>query len=436
MEVIMSKKTLLLTLALLFSTTYIYAQEQKTIAAVMDLQVGEGISQSVCSTLSDYLRAQLFNTQKFAIVTRENMEQILKEQQFQLSGCTSNECVVQAGQLLGVSKIFTGSLGKVGTTYVITLKLINVESGKAERVETEKCAQCKEETLLISMENIANKIAKIEPKSGAVSEVIQLVQIETKEISLEDDSPVMVLIPAGEFLMGSPEGEGEADEHPQHKVYLDAYYIDKYEVTNEQYAKFLNEWGKDTDENGQKMIYEHDWGVKKISGWFESPQKWQPAKGYEKYPVNNVNWYGANQYAKWAGKRLPTEAEWEKACRASSTTTYYYGNDESELGEYAWYIENSGAKTHPVGTMKPNQWGIYDMYGNVWEWCSDWYYENYYSDSPPKNPQGPFSGNVCVVRGGSWLSGTVSCWSAGRDRLVPDGKWYYRYGFRCAASPK
>ena len=188
MEVIMSKKTLLLTLALLFSTTYIYAQEQKTIAAVMDLQVGEGISQSVCSTLSDYLRAQLFNTQKFAIVTRENMEQILKEQQFQLSGCTSNECVVQAGQLLGVSKIFTGSLGKVGTTYVITLKLINVESGKAERVETEKCAQCKEETLLISMENIANKIAKIEPKSGAVSEVIQLVQIETKEISLEDDS--------------------------------------------------------------------------------------------------------------------------------------------------------------------------------------------------------------------------------------------------------
>jgi len=432
-------KKLCVFLVLLFTAFDLCAQQtntQKTTAAVMDLEAKEGVSAGVAASLSDYLRVQLINTQKFDIVTRENMEEVLKEQKFQLSGCTSRECVVQVGQLLGVRRMFAGVITKIGATYVVTLKIIDVESGKIGKAETEECAKCEEDALLVSMRNIANKITGLPVKEGVNIQPAQSVQAGKNEIIWEKDGSAMVLIPAGEFLMGSPEGEGEADEHPQHKVYLDAYYIDKYEVTNEQYAKFLNEWGKDTDENGQKMIYEHDWGVKKISGWFESPQKWQPAKGYEKYPVNNVNWYGANQYAKWAGKRLPTEAEWEKACRASSTTTYYYGNDESELGEYAWYIENSGAKTHPVGTMKPNQWGIYDMYGNVWEWCSDWYYENYYSDSPPKNPQGPFSGNVCVVRGGSWLSGTVSCWSAGRDRLVPDGKWYYRYGFRCAASPK
>ncbi|PIZ17250.1 hypothetical protein COY52_04900, partial [Candidatus Desantisbacteria bacterium CG_4_10_14_0_8_um_filter_48_22] len=254
-----------------------------------------------------------------------------------------------------------------------------------------------------------------------------------KEISWGKDNSVMVYIPAGEFLMGSPEGEGENDEHPRHKVYLDAYYIDKYEVTNQQFAKFLNEWGKDADENGQKMIYEHDWGIKKVAAGF------QPAKGYENYPVINVTWYGAAQYAKWAGKRLPTEAEWEKACRASSATAYYFGNNESGLGEYAWYSANSGSKTHPAGDRKPNAYGIYDMHGNVWEWCADWYDQNYYAkgipgdkNSPNTNPQGPSTGSYRVIRGGSWFLDAVYCRSADRDWINP-GYWWIIIGFRCAA---
>jgi len=242
------KKSLyfLVGLFILFSSDC-YAQEIKTTAAVMDLQGEEGISQSVSRTLSDYLRAQLFNTQKFTIVTRENMEQILKEQQFQLSGCTSQECVVQVGQLLGVRKMFTGSMGKVGTTYVITLKIIDIESGKVEKVETEECAECKEEVLLGSIRNIANKIVRFpeEKQTGKLSTVLEEytgAKLGEKEITWKKDNSQMVLIPAGEFLMGSPESEGDNDEHPQHKVYLDSYYIDKYEVTNEQYAKFLNEW--------------------------------------------------------------------------------------------------------------------------------------------------------------------------------------------------
>ena len=251
-------------------------------------------------------------------------------------------------------------------------------------------------------------------------------KVRKQEEALKQKIKNMALIPAGEFMMGSPSGEGSDDERPQHKVSLDAYYIDKYEVTNRQYADFLNAYGKDTDDKGNKMIYECDKGVNKVD------RKWQPARGYEKYPVVKVTWFGANQYAKYYGKRLPTEAEWEKACRAGSTTKYCFGDDKSKLGDYAWYDSNSGSKTHPVGQKKANVWGIYDMHGNVWEWCSDWYDENYYSSSPTNNPKGPSSGSFRVVRGGGWVGIADVCRSANRFGINPND-WSFGDGFRCAA---
>jgi len=219
----------------------------------------------------------------------------------------------------------------------------------------------------------------------------------------------MVLIPAGEFTMGSD--SGESDEKPPHRVYLDAYWIDKYEVTFEQYDKFCEATGRSKPSD---------------SGW-----------GRGNRPVINVSWNDAVSYAKWAGKRLPTEAEWEKACRAGSTSKYCYGNSESMLGDYAWYSSNSGSKTHPVGQKKPNAWGIYDMHGNVWEWCSDWYDSGYYKVAagfqPAKNPKGPNSGSVRVLRGGSWDFDAYNCRSSFRGWNTPDLR-YFIGGFRCAAS--
>lgn len=271
--------------------------------------------------------------------------------------------------------------------------------------------------------------AKIEAEMGP-SEITsgdKVRKLLHQEINWHKDNSVMILIPAGEFMMGSPGGQGDTDEVPQHQVFLNLYYLDKYEVTNSQYAAFVNQWGKETDENGNAMFFSHEWGIKKIN------KKWQAAKGYENFPMVNVTWFGANQYAKWAGKRLPTEAEWEKAARSGSKTSYYFGNEALKLDDYAWYYNNSGGKTNPVGQKSANVWGFYDMYGNVAEWCQDWYQAGFYKRSATKNPKGAFTGNFRVVRGGSWAFPAKNCRSAKRDFLPQDFAGF-SCGFRCASS--
>jgi formylglycine-generating enzyme required for sulfatase activity len=236
----------------------------------------------------------------------------------------------------------------------------------------------------------------------------------------------MVLVPAGRFDMGS--NGGEADEKPVHGVYLDSYYIDAYEVTNERYAKFLNERGRDTDDGGRKMIIGFKRGLRKEGG------RWVAQPGYETHPAVCVTWYGASQYAKNYRKRLPTEAEWERACRAARRGKWCFGEDEGKLVDYAWYDANSGKTTHPVGRKKPNALGLYDMHGNVWEWCADWYGKSYYDASPNRNPRGPEDGELRILRGGSWSIYASSCRSAYRFGNDP-AYCNDRLGFRCAMSP-
>ena len=231
-----------------------------------------------------------------------------------------------------------------------------------------------------------------------------------KEI-IGKDGVKMVLIPAGEFLMGSPEGEGRPQEHPRHKIYLDAYYIDKCEITVAQYKKFC-------EMTGRRMPILPSWSK-------------------ENHPIIKVDWTDAVAYARYFNERLPTEAEWEKACCADSATNYSFGDSKTKLGEYAWYHDNSAHKTHPVGSKKPNAFGVYDMHGSVFEWCSDWFNipdidnaTTYYSRSPFRNPQGPSSGQYRVKRGGSWYSGSDSCRCASRSYSDPS-YGFSDYGFRC-----
>jgi len=207
--------------------------------------------------------------------------------------------------------------------------------------------------------------------------------------------PKMVWIPKGSFNMGSD--TGESNEKPVHKVTIGYdYAMSQYEVTFDDYDRFCEATGH---------------AKPKDEGW-----------GRGQRPVINVNWNDAKAYTQWlaeqTGKsyRLPSEAEWEYACRAGATTAYSFGDDASQLGTYAWYDKNSGGKTHPVGEKKPNAFGLYDMHGNVWEWCEDLWHSDY--KGAPTDGSAWISGGTLdahPLRGGSWYSNDDGLRCAFRD---------------------
>ena len=243
------------------------------------------------------------------------------------------------------------------------------------------------------------------------------------------------LIPAGTFTMGSPTTEVRRySDETQHTVTLSAFRMSKYEITNSQYAAFLN--AKGIGSNGiwaaaplyktQTLIYassgSYDWSLHYTNN------KWVPVTGYETSPVIDVTWYGATEYASYVGGTLPTEAQWEYACRAGTTTPFNTGNFLTNLqANYNWaYPYNGGTntattypgKTQPVGTYAPNAYGLYDMHGNVWEWCADWY--GTYPATAQTNPTGAATGSYRVNRGGSWYAYAQDCRSADRSGGRPD----------------
>jgi formylglycine-generating enzyme required for sulfatase activity len=234
----------------------------------------------------------------------------------------------------------------------------------------------------------------------------------------EKDGMVMVYVPAGEFLMGSADSDSQAysNEKPQHTVYLDAFWIDKTEVTNAQYKKCVQagackalEYARSSDYNGDTQ------------------------------PVVEVDWFNAQAYCQWAGRQLPTEAQWEKAARGTDGRIYPWGNQAATC-EYAVMNVGSGngcgkGTTWPVGS-KPkgaSPYGALDMAGNVWEWVADWYSESYYAGSPSKNPPGPASGEYRVPRGGSFYDEARVVRGVYRGREVP-GYWAPGRGFRCVCA--
>jgi len=231
----------------------------------------------------------------------------------------------------------------------------------------------------------------------------------------------MRLVPAGEFTMGSGE---RFNETPAHKVYVDAFYLDTHEVTHLQWKRFIDanpDWRKDQADPAL-----HD--GKYLAHWDGNLYE----EALDNHPIYNVSWHAAAAYAKWAGKRLPTEAEWERAARGPEGFRYSYGN------EYEETKANTGYKvggTKPVGSYPPNAYGLFDLTGNVLEWCADWFADDYYAKSPERNPRGPETGPSHVIRGGSWGYMADRCTTTFRFSItlpIGDGACVDRLGFRCA----
>ena len=250
---------------------------------------------------------------------------------------------------------------------------------------------------------------QVDPALNSSSQVLR------STIKGKDGAP-MVLVPAGEFAMGSPEGEGDVDEHPPHLVDLDAYYIDQYEVTVERYERFMKDKNHSAPEYWDQVELRRD------------AQK----------PVVGIDWYDAKAYCAWVGKRLPTEAEWEKAARGQDNRTYPWGEFPPNAS-----MANFGKDWNPkvVYSQKlrtvweyergKSPYGVYNMIGNVWEWVDDWYASDYYVGSPKKNPKGPSDGTEKVLRGGSWNYNPMNTRSTARINYIPSTRNALG-GVRCA----
>jgi formylglycine-generating enzyme required for sulfatase activity len=244
--------------------------------------------------------------------------------------------------------------------------------------------------------------------SGGASSARAAENAYTNGIGME-----FVLIPAGSFTMGADKNFEDADdaETPQHPVSISKpFYLGKFEVTQEQWSAVMG--------NNPSNV-----------------------KGLNN-PVEQVSWNDVQVFITRLNKqeghsryRLPTEAEWEYAARAGTTSAYSFGDDADSLGRYAWYQDNSGVETHAVGQKEPNAWGLYDMHGNVFEWVQDWYGARYYSNSPGADPKGPSSGEDRVIRGGGLDSDAWGCRSANRVEGAPKDP-ISDIGFRLALSPE
>jgi sulfatase modifying factor 1 len=357
---------------------------QPTTIAVFDLE-NNGLQNSEVRILTDRLQSELVKIGGYTVVERKKIEKIFEEQKFQMSGCVE-ECLIKIGMLLGAKEIVIGSVGRFGSTYTISARLVNATSG--EMIQSSD---------FDTDGNISDLL-----KTGMQIIAMELSGQKTKPTQVYATPPVgMVFVEGGTFQMGS--NSGESDEKPVHTVTVSSFFMDKTEVTQAEYRKVMG----------------------------KNPSSFS---GCDACPVEQVTWHDANTYAKKVGKRLPTEAEWEYAARGGNKSKGYKYSGGWDLDAVGWYDNNSGSKTHPVAQKQPNELGLYDMSGNVWEWCSDWYDKGYYSRSPQTDPQGPNSGITPVLRGCSWGYDGFFCRVADRGGGNPDWRNNNSGGFRLVLS--
>lgn len=406
-----------------------FAQDDKPYSiAIMKLK-GMGISEIEAETLTETLYDSISQIlleqapnlkEKYSLLERSQMDKILDQFQLQDALCSDDSCAVTFGRILSVQRIIIGSVGLVGETYIISCRIVDVESSKVVRSSSRKY-QGKIDGVLDILPLVGNELLTgvrlLSPIQPSPSQPVETQPSRPSDSFINSLGIKMVQIPGGTFQMGSLfeddprnpfKGKGNfKDEQPVHSVTLSAFEMSATEITQGQYMALMG----------------------------TNPSRFT---GDDNLPVESVSWNDAVAFCRalslktGSEYRLPTEAEWEYACRAGTSTKYYTGNSESDLARAGWYDGNSGMKTHPVGQKTPNAWGLYDMHGNVFEYCNDWYWS--YTSENVTNPTGAKIGVFRVLRGGSWYSiDDFNCRSAYRIGLPGFGD--NRCGFRVVRRP-
>ncbi len=348
--------------------------------------------------------------------------------------------------LIAILPLKAQKLGKVtfaqdGNNVKIDYTMSNIQEGQLFDVEI-FCSDDGGQTFDIKPKTITNTGQAIVLKNGKNTAIWTVRKDRNKlngnnfvfKVTVRKSiAPQMVLVKGGSFTMGS--NDEYSSEKPPHKVTLNDFYIGKYEVTIGEYMEFVNEtktnYPKWLEKGNSYNIYENG----------SNKDYYKKYVGNDNLPIVGVSWNNAIAYCKWLGKktgkkyRLPTEAEWEYAAGggANNRTKYAGTNSESKLKEYAWYYSNSDNKTHKVGQKKPNQLGLYDMTGNVWEWCQDKWHSNYKDAPNDGSAWESGTGSLRVNRGGSWSRNSDYCRVAGRSYNYSAYR-NYDLGFRLALS--
>jgi len=362
--------------------------------------------------LTSFVVSEITKLKKYEVYSQENVRTLAgwSAERMKL-GCTDTKCLTALGQM-DIAKLISGSVGKIGKRYTVSLNLFDTQKARAENAISKTC-ESEDELIELIQASVRELLGESPATPAPARAETPASAAKTGPGEYRDPATGMefVLVKGGCYQMGDTFGDGGADEKPVHEVCLKDFYLGKYEITQGQWKRVMG----------------------------DNPSYFKESDGH---PVETVSWNDAQEFIRrlnqMSGKsyRLPTEAEWEYAARNGKNGEKWAGtSNESELREYAWFSGNSGNKTHPVGQKRPNGLGLYDMSGNVWEWVSDWYDEDYYHNSPKNDPPGPSSGQDKVLRGGSWLALPWLVRAADRGWNEPSGRGNV-VGFRLGLSPQ
>ncbi|MEA5480573.1 SUMF1/EgtB/PvdO family nonheme iron enzyme [Pseudanabaena galeata UHCC 0370] len=262
----------------------------------------------------------------------------------------------------------------------------------------------------------------LEKNSTAFTENVEITTLIKRKKVLEEQRENIILVESGIFKMGSNEFD---NEKPIRQVKIKSFYISKYLVTVEDFRKFIIETAHVTDaeKEGWSYIYINNaWDKGSNVTWECDVEGNKRSTSENTHPVIHISWNDARDYCNWIGGRLPTEAEWEYAARGGKKSQGFKYSGSNEINDVAWYVANSGGKTHPVSEKLPNEIGVFDMSGNVWEWCQDWFDANSYKICSSDNPQGPVTGTLKVLRGGTWYYSANNIRVTNRDYDQPHSR--------------